>query len=456
VRRASLVGPLAAALAVAGCAYYNSMYQAVHIARRADKAERQGRSFDAQGFWGQVAVEAETTIARHPRSKWYLPARFLQGKAYQRLGACDRAIGPLEVVQGQSRDSVTVEQARILLAGCYSTLGDVASAASTYRMLLGASDTAVRREALYAVGLGALAGGDPAEALADLTRSGDPRAAAPRARALAQLRRTAEAAALADSLITARDSTVPWDSLFDAVGAADPATASRLVDHRVADTTLKAEARATLVVADGVRLLGSDTARAVARLVQGAELAPTSEAAREAAVRIAAIHAARAVDAGELDSALAALDLFGRTSPTSAFQVAGEVDRVRWLRNELDSLRPALPEGDMRAFLAAEFARDSVGAPALARRLFLEIATEAPASPYAPKAVLAAIALDPAAGDSLRAAVASRYPASPYLLALTGGASADFARLEDSLFNYALAHPRTRRPPPRRSRDDQL
>lgn len=457
MRRTDLAACAVAAVILTGCAYYNSMYQAVHIARRAEKAERQGRTFDAQGYWGQVAMEAETTIARHPRSKWYLPARFLQGKAYQRLGACERAVGPLEVVQGQSRDTAEVQAARILLAGCYATLGDVASAANTYRALLTASDTAVRRQAYYAVGLGALAAGDPATALEDLSRSGDPKAAPPRVVALARLGRAAEAATLADSLLAARDSAVHWDSLLDAVGAADPAAASALVDRRVADTTLAADARARLIVADGLRLFRVDTARALRRLIQGAALAPASDAGRQAAVAIAGVHTARALGPDELDSALAALEAFGRTSATSEFLVAGELDGIRWLRGELDSLHPAEPFGDMRTFIAAEFARDSVEAPKLAGLLFRRIAREAPGSPYAPKAILAALALDPAAGDSLRGVLTGHYAQSPYVLVLAGQSPPAFGQLEDSLLTWSAAHPRVRRTPTRRrSRDDQL
>ena len=440
-----------------GCAYYNSMYQAVHIAHRAERAEREGRTFDAQGMWGQVAVEAETTIVRHPRSKWVVPARFLQGKAYQRLGACDRAIGPLEFFQSQSADSETVIEARGLLAGCYTTLGDPAAAAVVYRQLVSSPDPMMRRRAHYAIGMAELDRGNAAAALADLDASQDPAAAVPRATALARVGRAADAGRIADSLIVARDSTVAWDTLIDVIGAGDPALASALVDRRVAVPGTPVEFAARLIELDGLRLVVRDTAAGLARLAQVGARAPGGDAARDAAVALAAVLSARAANSRDLDTAAAPLEAFGKPSPSAALMVAPELDNIRWLRDQIDSLAPAQPTGDMRTFLLAEFARDSVGARRLAISLFERIALEASASPYAAKALLAAAVLDPAAADSLRGIVLSRYADSPYVLALTGGTPPAFATLEDSLLAYAGAHPRTsRRAAPRRRGDDQL
>lgn len=450
--RALLLG----AALLSGCAYYNSMYQAVHIAHRAERAEREGRSFDAQGMWAQVAVEAETTIARHPRSKWAVPARFLQGKAYQRVGACERAIGPLEFFQSQASDSATVTEARGLLAGCYTTLGEPAAAAVVYRQLLDAPDSLMQRRAHYAIGIAELSRGDAAAALSDLDASRDPKAAVPRAVAAAHLGRADEAARIADSLIAARDSTIAWDSLFDAIGAADPAVASALVDRRIAVPGTSAEVQARLVELDGVRLLARDTARGLERLAQVGVLSPGGEPARDAALAISAVRVARAGAPGDLDSAAAPLEEYGRQSAAAALTVAPQLDGIRWLHGQLDSLVLGQPVADIRAFLLAEFARDSVGARRMAVALFERIGSEAPASPYAPKALLAAAVLDSAAGDSLRGLVLARYAESPYVLALNGASPPAFATLEDSLLTYAQAHPRVRHAPPRRRGDDQL
>ena len=67
---------LAAALLLAGCAY-NAMYHARRLSGDAEKAERDGRTIDANAFWGQVTVKAETQVARYPDSKYSTEARLL-------------------------------------------------------------------------------------------------------------------------------------------------------------------------------------------------------------------------------------------------------------------------------------------------------------------------------------------------------------------------------------------
>jgi hypothetical protein len=71
-------------------------------------------------------------------------------------------------------------------------------------------------------------------------------------------------------------------------------------------------------------------------------------------------------------------------------------------------------------FLAGEVARDAIGAPLLARALFLQVTREHPTSSLAPKALLAAASLTPDSAAVWRAKVLSRYPASPYARVLDG------------------------------------
>src|SRR6266704_3587078 len=57
----------------------------------------------------------------------------------------------------------------------------------------------------------------------------------------------------------------------------------------------------------------------------------------------------------------------------------------------------------------------------------------APSSLFAPKALVAAAGLLPQSHDSLVALLSSRYPTSPYTLAVRGEASPAYAAAEDSL-----------------------
>src|SRR5207302_629255 len=66
-------------------------------------------------------------------------------------------------------------------------------------------------------------------------------------------------------------------------------------------------------------------------------------------------------------------------------------------------------------------------------RLFVGFARTHPGSPFAPKALVAALAVLPDAHASLVAALDARYPASPYTLALRGADSPAFAAAEDFL-----------------------
>ena len=81
---------LAAALLLAGCAY-NGMYHARRLSGDAEKAERDGRTIDANAFWGQVTVKAETLLARYPDSKYSTEARLLLGRAHAHLNDCTAA-----------------------------------------------------------------------------------------------------------------------------------------------------------------------------------------------------------------------------------------------------------------------------------------------------------------------------------------------------------------------------
>ena len=84
-------------------------------------------------------------------------------------------------------------------------------------------------------------------------------------------------------------------------------------------------------------------------------------------------------------------------------------------------------------FRAAELARDSLHAPALAGQLFLDAVAADSTSLYAPKALIAALAVLPERRDSLVAVLDSRYAGSPYTRVFHGQPSVAYAAAEDSL-----------------------
>ncbi|HVX88172.1 MAG TPA: hypothetical protein VG940_04535, partial [Gemmatimonadales bacterium] len=250
--------------ATASCAYYNGLYNANDLAHRAEKAERDGRTFDAQNLWGQVAVKAETVLARHPRSKWTEEARYLVGKARERLGDCAGALAPLEIVV-RGRDPARADDAAFRLSNCKAALGDVEGAGFAVERLLRSPDPALRAEAEWRAGAAYRRSGRTEDAVRTLQGSAHPRARGELAVALADAGRIPEAVALADSLLAARDTTVPWGDLLRAVGRRDTLGGSALLDRSLAALRPVPDSAAVWLSEDARRLLPLDPPRALAR-----------------------------------------------------------------------------------------------------------------------------------------------------------------------------------------------
>ncbi len=215
-------------LLLAGCAYYNGMYNANRLARSAEKAEREGRTFDAQGLWAQAAVRAESVLARHPDSKWADDAELVRGKAFFHRNDCGSAVGPLGRAARSPNDPRVAEEASYLLGECHVRLGNPDAAGHAFGRLATSEDPARRLTAQLWQGRALRLAGRFAEALAQLEGSSDPRAIGERAVALAGLGRSDSALALADVLLDRRDSIAPWDSLLATLGRRHPEAASRL------------------------------------------------------------------------------------------------------------------------------------------------------------------------------------------------------------------------------------
>src|SRR5207249_4606802 len=201
-------------------------------------------------------------------------------------------------------------------------------------------------------------------------------------------------------------------------------TASVAVERFVAVQSLRAGARARFLLADGDRLLAAGAiARAAARYEAAARLVPDSSEGQRARVR--AVRATAASAAGPADLAVAH-DALGRLTRSGLGGEAAQDARV--LQSLLQRVAGAEDGSEGDRFRAAELARDSLGAPRLAAALFLSFARGQPGSLFAPKAIVAALALDPAAADSLLPVLDAVYPTSPYTRARHGGVRAGTSR----------------------------
>ena len=428
---------LVVVLLLGGCVYYNAMYNTKRLASSARKAERDGRTFEANNLWGQVVTRAESLVARHPDSKYVDEALVLKGLALSRLRQCQAAVTPLGRVSQLRADAEVTEEASLALGRCQLELGDPAVAEIMFARVAQSEDPLRRREARLLRGRALRLSGRAEEAVATLEDLSDRQADTERLLALASARRREAALALADSLLAVRDTTARWDTMTLALGRADPLTASGLVDRLIALPDTPDQVRAMLLLDDGLRLAGVDSARSHARLRQAAEQKDAGDFAERARLALASRRLGRTASVAELRKVAAELDQRARARSTATAEASQLRDQVTRVLAAADSAAAGGAQTDLLLFLAAEAARDSLAAPRLAASLFRTLVETMPESPYAPKAILAGTALDPAWGESAVPLLDGRYALSPYVAVLRGEEPYGYQELEDSLLIFA-------------------
>ena len=420
-----------------GCVYYNGMYNANRLANSARKAERDGRTFEANNLWGQVATKAESVVVRHPTSKYAEEAGVLRGVALARLGQCEQALGALGGAPlGSKRDELT-EDALLATGRCQLALGNIPTGEAAFSQLLDSKNRERRREAHFQHARLLRQSGRYQEALRELEGVKDPRADSERILALAGAGRLPQALALADSLIAKRDTTRPWDSLVVAMGRQSPAAASRLLDRIRPLPVRSPEIQARRLLEDGIRLAYTDTARARGRFKEAVSIGGNNDAAARASLQLILLDLRRARRVEDLPPVIQALKSVSDLFEAVAYESTRLGATVGGVHGAATSVTWETPRGDLRLFLAAEAARDSLRAPALARGLFRRIVDDYPNSSYAAKVVLAIQQLDSTWADSARGLLEGRYLDSPYLAMIRGESSEEYRQLEDSLGAYA-------------------
>jgi len=422
-------GAALALLAVlSGCAYYNAMWSAERYAKEARRLEARGQEAEARAQWALAAVKAESVIARHPRSRWADDALVLQAEGLARAGSCATAAAPLAKARATVTAAALRERAGLAGAQCALAAGRTAEADEMLVEALASKDARRRSQAQYFAGAAAAARLDYGGAVEHFRRSREPAALSARAHALLATGRPADAVAVIDSLADAPlRETDRADLLTElaAVGGADVASAA--LDRLLARGRLPFAEQARLLIADGDRRFAQsdhDAAAARFRQAESVALAATSEAGI-ARVRAQRVLAARATQRSDLAPVIVELtrlthaDGGGTPGGQSLLELVTQVN--------------AAPESPGAGFRAAEVARDSLGAPLLAGQLFLDLAAADSSSLYAPKALVAALALLPERRDSIAALLDARYGSSPYTRAFHGEASVAYAAAEDSL-----------------------
>ena len=415
------------------CAYYNGLYNARGLVRRAESATHEGRDSAAIGAWREAAAKADTVIARYPRSRWTDDALLLSGTASSLAGDCAHGLERLAQWQrhpaadGRGRARVTIAR-----GACLVRLGDHASALDSLAPLVSHGDVTVARLAATWAARAALATGrgDSAANFARMARS-DALDAELASAALASNRR-----ALAERLL--RQRAAEWRSLpgahtvLRALARLDLASADSIVGRTQRGRASRLE-RARLSVAAGAwSEHAGDRVRARKHYERALEMTADTTVVGDAMTRLGLLDVRSAIS---IDDARSLLEhARGKTTATA------ELARVDTALRLIARLATATDTSGASLFLAGEVARDQVGSSALARTLFLGAARRHPASSLAPKALLAAAELSPDSARIWRATVRERYGSSPYAQRLDGkSVSPASLELDDRLLRQTWA-----------------
>lgn len=426
----SLTGLL---VVLSACAYHNTIYNSQQLFDRAEALRRVGDDSTSHALYSDVIRRTDEAYRARPTSDWAGEALFLMGRAQLRLGALADAESALEVAERTVAPAMG-PSVRVYLAAARVARGDDAGAVEVLNEALSAGvEGTARAQAHLLRGRWLLREGEMDSGWWDLDRAAE---ADPDITVEAGLERLRWAVHHADReraeravrlLLTESSGGAQLDELMHVLSDATrqwgpEATAAWFagVDRSSWDRTQRGRAllaRARLLHAAGDTAAAGEEAWRVARSLGGA-----SDAAR---LELARWHLARTEDIADAYGVRAIL-LPAAGHP----EVAALLDAVQVLEAYTDAglLEP------LGFFAAAEVARDGLGADYLARGLFLAYAAGAPAEPWTPKALLAALEVSPYEGD--RAWLRGRlegYSRSPYVLAAHGGSGAGFEALEEEL-----------------------
>jgi hypothetical protein len=259
-----------------------------------------------------------------------------------------------------------------------------------------------------------------------------------RAAALAGLGRLEAARATTDTLIDAGSLGAPWDSIIVLAGRHDPGWVTALVDRLIALPGASPEQQSQWLVENGRLLAEHDLDLALRRLAMADSVGQGTEAGQQARLATLDIRLEHTTDSAGVHTLLRDYGSLGLVGGAVGGDAQRRAMTLFGVAGVLDSVHAGTAEGDMQLFIAAEAARDTLGAARLAEVAFRRILEEFPGSPYAPKALLALTALGGVRADSAAGALRTAWPSSPYLALLEGAPAPEYAQLEDSLRRFSV------------------
>jgi tetratricopeptide (TPR) repeat protein len=422
--------------AASGCVYFNALYNANRLYNQGRDEVERGQQAAGRASLTASIEKAERIVAQNPDSRWADDALRLVVRARILLEDWREAAEAgreLLRVAGSRADSIEVAG---YLGQAELYLGFPGRADSLLSVAIPEAEGDERRALLLLsrgrarIALGRLDAADVDIQAASQLR---PHWVQPRLERVRLLLQTGRGPQAADELGTVLGLVLnPAESgevvaTIEYVAQVSPQAALAGLAS-VESSNLERDERARLMKMRGdlqVALGRIDAARAEYQRVTA--FAPDSRFAVEAEVALIRLDLQRAVDPSELAGPLAMLERVGRRPEARASrELAG-------LRETLIRMDYWTSTGGLGFLLAGETARDILNAPALAHRLFLKYPEEQPRALWAPKAILAAVALadldsasqiggpDVPSNEELRRRLLEDYADSAYVLALTGG-----------------------------------
>ncbi len=425
IARPNRVAPLLLAATLAGCAYFNGIYNARQAEQAGDKLARAGRPALADSAYTLAAITAESVLVRYPKSQWSDDALRIAGRAWARARQCDLAVPRLrayvERAERARQPAAERDRAALSLGECLTRLGRNAEAREVLAPMSTRSDAVGRAASLWAA-RAAIATGDDASAQLFLAGADTADAEWELANGALANRDYARAESLLARRAAAGDGRSDADSALAALWRANRVGGVERViaTYDRSRATPGERARLHLLMGDLFYASGQDSL-ARAHYTSTELLTRDSVALRESSARLTLL---------SLRSLAAKIDVENAVRATHV-RAAGSALQRRLEDNLLllELLDQRQDFSGASLFLAAEIARDSLRTPALAHTLFKRVAASSPQAPLAAKALLAAAQLAPDSADSYIARIRREYPNSPYLPAERPD-SAALARLE--------------------------
>lgn len=435
-RRAGVRLVLALVLTLGGCAYFNALYNARELHEEAERAAERGQADAARRAYIESLDKAGRSFRSDPDGRWADDALLLIARNHFALGDCTAAGAALDRLTRESADEKLLSRAAVYRGAVEVCLGDAQAA-------LPHLDDAVARAAPES----------PTAALARLWR------------ARARFETGADSAGWADlAFAAAREDAIGREAQVERI--ARSAQEGRGRDAVAAYHSLLRDPQADLF-ADTLFAMLDTVAQRWGAAVAREALEPAPEAPWPVLVRDRFVleRARQAALAGDTATALEELDeIAGRSAQETGtrarlimarLQLAAatspaHLEEVRALLLPAVSDRAARPliEGigvvnvllerarsgqPLAFFAAAEVARDRLAAYAFARQLFATYAELVGDSPWATKALLASLELNPPAAEAEAIRERIRQARDPYALAVRGEAPMGYEPAEERL-----------------------